>query len=281
MYKRQANVGAGLFGGYPVTGGFSRTAVNDTAGARTPLASLITAGIVVATVAFLTPLFTSLPNAALGAIIITAVIGLVDVDEMRHIAAVKRSDLIGLGVAFVATLTLGIELGILVAVVASMLVVFARMSVPHSAVLGRVAGTTSYRNVSRFPEVETFDGVRIVRIDAALSFVNATHVKKLIRAHADELTDEPRALVIDFSGVNDIDATGVESFIEVLDELDERGVVLHLADVKGPVRDVFRRAGVWSRLEGRVHTNTNDAVSTIRGERPAPVDQRSLGIDER
>ena len=167
------------------------------------------------------------------------------------------------------------------AVVASMLVVFARMSVPHSAVLGRVAGTTSYRNVSRFPEVETFDGVRIVRIDAALSFVNATHVKKLIRAHADELTDEPRALVIDFSGVNDIDATGVESFIEVLDELDERGVVLHLADVKGPVRDVFRRAGVWSRLEGRVHTNTNDAVSTIRGERPAPVDQRSLGIDER
>ncbi len=90
-----ANVASGLFGGYPVTGGFSRTAVNDTAGARTPLASLITAGIVLATIAFLTPLFASLPNAALGAIIIMAVIGLVDVAEMRHIAEVKKSDLIG------------------------------------------------------------------------------------------------------------------------------------------------------------------------------------------
>ncbi len=123
-----ANVAAGLFGGYPVTGGFSRTAVNDTAGARTPLASLVTAGVVLATIAFLTPLFASLPNAALGAIIVMAVVGLVDVAEMRHIAEVKKSDLIGLSVAFFATLALGIELGILVAVVASMLVVFARMS---------------------------------------------------------------------------------------------------------------------------------------------------------
>ena len=98
---------------------------------------------------------------------------------MRHIAHVKRSDVIGMGVAFVATLTLGIELGILVAVVSSMLVVFARMSKPHSAVLGRIPETTSYRNVDRFPEAVTDDGIRVVRIDAALSFVNAQHVKRL------------------------------------------------------------------------------------------------------
>ena len=164
-----ANMASGMFGGYPVTGGFSRTAVNDTAGARTPLASIITAVLVLLTVLFLTPLFSSLPKAALGAIIIVAVVNLIDVKEMRHIASVKRSDLIGLSVAFGATLVLGIELGILVAVVASMLVVFARMSKPHSAVLGRIPGTTSYRNVERFPEAEQRDGIRIVRIDAALS----------------------------------------------------------------------------------------------------------------
>ncbi len=276
-----ANVASGLFGGYPVTGGFSRTAVNDTAGARTPLASLFTAGIVLATIAFLTPLFASLPNAALGAIIIMAVIGLIDVAEMRHIAKVKRSDLIGLNVAFFATLILGIELGILVAIIASMLVVFARMSMPHSAVLGHVEGTTSYRNVSRFPEAEVIDGVRILRIDAALSFVNAVNVKKLILSHADSIENEPRTLVLDASGINDLDATGVEMLHELLAEVNERGVSLHLTDVKGPVRDVLRDAGIWDELGDRVHTSTNDAITAIATHRSAPTDQRRYGIDER
>ncbi len=276
-----ANMAAGLFGGYPVTGGFSRTAVNDTAGARTPFASLVTAGIVLATIAFLTPLFASLPNAALGAIIVMAVVGLIDVSEMRHIAAVKKSDLIGLGVAFFATLILGIELGILVAVVASMLVVFGRMSMPHSAVLGHVDGTTSYRNVARFPEANTIDGVRIVRIDAALSFVNAANVKSLIIAHAEAVTEQPRALIIDASGINDLDATGAEMLSEVLGELEERNVALHFADVKGPVRDVLRNAGIWTHICDRFHTSTNDAVSAIRHHLPAPTDQRLHGIDER
>ena len=275
-----ANVAAGFFGGYPVTGGFSRTAVNDTAGARTPFASIITAGIVLATIAFLTPLFTSLPNAALGAIIIMAVVGLVDVAEIRHIAMVKKSDLIGLGVAFFATLILGIELGILVAVVASMLVVFARMSMPHSAVLGHVDGTTSYRNTERFPEAQTIDGVRIVRIDAALSFVNAVNVKKLILRHAQSVSEEPRALVLDASGINDVDATGADMLHELVAEFRDLGVALHLCDVKGPVRDVLRRAGIWDDLGSRVHTSTNDAVVAIVAHEPAPVDQRLHGIDE-
>ncbi len=276
-----ANVAAGLFGGYPVTGGFSRTAVNDTAGARTPLASLITAGIVLVTIAFLTPLFASLPNAALGAIIIMAVIGLVDIAEMRHIAKVKRSDLISLSVAFFATLILGIELGILVAVVASMLVVFARMSMPHTAVLGHVDGTTSYRNVNRFPEAHTIDGVRIIRIDAALSFVNAVNVKRGILSHVADLTQEPRALVLDASGINDLDATGADMLYEVLAEVEEKGVALHLTDVKGPVRDVLRQAGIWENLGDRVHSSTYDALVAIAAEQGGPVDQRRYGIDER
>lgn len=276
-----ANVAAGLFGGYPVTGGFSRTAVNDTAGARTPMASVITAVVVLVALTFFTPLFSSLPNASLAAIIVMAVAGLIDGTEIRRIARVKRSDLIGLGTAFGATLALGIEVGIAVAVVASFLVVFARMYTPHSAVLGRVKGTTSYRNVGRFPESDAVPGVRIVRIDAAISFVNSVNVRKLILAHADDLTEQPRALVIDASGINDLDATGADMVREVLMDVAARGVALHLAGVKGPVRDVLRGAGLWSDLAGRVHASTHAAVLAIDRIIPACTDQRRSGVDER
>ncbi len=276
-----ANVASGLFGGYPVTGGFSRTAVNDTAGARTPLASIVTALLVLVTVVFLTPLFAALPQAALGAIIIVAVLNLIDVREMRHIAHVKRSDLIGLSVAFLATLVLGIELGILVAVVASMLVVFARMSNPHTAVLGRIPDTTSYRNTDRFPEAEIEAGIRVVRIDAALSFVNAQYVKRLCLAEAAAIVEPPTALILDCSGINDIDATGVETLGEIITELDETPVRLHLADVKGPVRDVLRRAGLWDRLEGRIHATPHQATQTVKGLCTNPESLRDAGIDER
>ncbi len=276
-----ANIASGLFGGYPVTGGFSRTAVNDSAGARTPFASIVSAMIVLATIIFFTPLLSSLPNAVLGAIIIVAVLGLIDVGEMRHIAKVKPTDLISLSVAFAATLALGIELGIAVAVVASMLVVFARMSKPHAAVLGRVEGTTNYRNIERFPEVVTRDGIRVVRIDAAISFVNATVVKKLVIAQADLIEEAPHALVLDASGINDLDATGVAMLEELLPELERRSVDLHLADVKGPVRDVLRRAGIWDAAAGRIHASTSDAVEVIVAGVGAPGDQRRHGIDER
>jgi SulP family sulfate permease len=210
-----------------------------------------------------------------------AVIGLIDVKEMRHIAKVKKSDLIGLGVAFFATLALGIEIGILVAVVASMLVVFARMSMPHTAVLGHVDGTTSYRNVERFPEAHTIDGVTVVRVDAALSFVNAAPVKKLLIGAAGELDAEPRALVLDASGINDVDATGADMLVEVIADLDDMDVPLHVSGVKGPVRDVLHRAGIWDELGDRVHASTYDAVAAITDDQIGPpVDQRSLGIDE-
>jgi len=270
-----ANVTSGVFGGYPVTGGFSRTAVNDTAGARTPLASIITALLVLASIAFFTPLFTNLPKAALGAIIIVAVINLIDIAEMRHIATVKRSDTVGMGVAFVGTLAVGIELGILIAVVASMLVVFARMSRPHTAVLGRIPDTTSYRNIIRFPEAVQAAGVRVIRIDAALSFVNSQYVKRLLLAEADP-SDGRRRVVLDCSGINDIDATGAETLSDIITEFAESPVELHLCDVKGPVRDVLHRSGLWDELGGRIHATPHQAVD---GE--SAVDPRSSGIDER
>ena len=273
-----ANVVAGFTGAYPVGGGFARTAVNDSAGATTPLASLITAVLVIGVLIFLTPLFELLPQASLAAIIVVAVRNLIDIAEMRHIIHVKRSDGIGMGIAAIATLVLGIEIGIGIAVVASMLVVFARMSRPHSAVLGRIPNTTSYRNVLRFANAEVTEDVLVLRIDAAMSFVNAQHIKRLLVGHA---TDEPapRDIVLDCSGINDIDATGVEALGEAIDELDRVGVRLHLCDVKGPVRDVLHRSGVWVRLHQRIHATPHAAMAAIHGE-PIPIDHTAMGIDE-
>jgi len=283
-----ANVAAGLFSAYPVTGGFSRTAVNASAGARTQFASLITAGIVVLTLLVLTPLFESLPQAALGAIIIMAVVNLIDIREMRHIAQVKRSDLFTLAVAFFGTLLLGIELGIAVAVVASMLVVFARMSRPFTAVLGKVQGTTSYRNLDRFPDAEVTPGVRVVRMDAALSFVNASFTKKLLLEQAaqiegtiDGVGHGRRVLVLNCSGINDVDATGAGILDEVLDDLEDLGVELFVSDVKGPTRDVLVRAHLWDRFAGRVYATTDAAVRAAVGHDPPPESLRAAGIDER
>ena len=273
-----ANVIAGVTGAYPVGGGFARTAVNDSAGAATPLASLITAVLVIGVLVFLTPLFELLPQAALAAIIVVAVRNLIDVAEMRHIIHVKRSDGIGMGIAAIATLVLGIEIGIGIAVVASMLVVFARMSRPHSAILGRIPGTTSYRNVRRFANAEVTDDVLAIRIDAAMSFVNAQHIKRLLIDHAND-PPAPRDIVLDCSGINDMDATGADALAEAIDELDRIGVRLHLCDVKGPVRDVLHRSGIWARIEERIHATPHAAMAVIHGE-PRPIDHTATGIDE-
>jgi len=276
-----ANVASGLFGGFPVTGGFSRTAVNASANARTPLASIITAALVLVSIAFLTPLLSSLPSAALAAIVLSAVVGLIDIAEMRHIAHVKPSDLISMATAFFATLLLGVEIGIGVAVIASILVVFGRMSTPHTAVLGLVDDTSTYRNVDRFPEVGTFDDVRILRIDAALSFVNSTTIKDRVLQETIDGGTTPSVVVLDASGINDVDATAADMLHDLLTEMDERSVCLHLAGVKGPVRDVLRRAGIWDRLDDRIHASTHDAINSVHGHSAAATSARRSGVDER
>jgi SulP family sulfate permease len=261
-----ANLGAGLFGGFPVTGGFSRTAVNADAGARTPLASLITVAILLVSLVLLTPLLGSLPSATLGAIVVVAVSSLVDWREARHVAKVKRGDLVPLGVAFVATLALGIEAGIAVAVATSLGLLFVRIMRPHTAELGRIPGTTTYRNRTRFPGAEVVPGVALVRLDAAISYVNVAFVKRRLTELTEERPDAT-AIVVDCSGVNDLDASGEQALEEIVDELDEAGIALHLATVKGPVRDVMMRSGLWSRLGDQVHLDVDSAVRAIeRGE---------------
>jgi sulfate permease, SulP family len=261
-----ANVGAGLTGGYPITGGFSRTAVNAEAGATTKLAGVITAAIVTLVILAFTPLFRMLPSATLGAIVLVAVAKLVDVKEMRHIKAIKNSDVVTMGVAFVATLALGIELGIVVAVVASMVVVAARMMTPHTAILGRLPGTHIYRNIERFPEAERVPGVEIIRFDVSLSYLNVEFLKRRVARLVAEAPPGLEVVIVDASGVNDIDASAVEALSELIEELAGKGIDVYLAALKGPVRDVLDRAGITAALAGRCHRDVDEAVGALRRE---------------
>ena len=259
-----ANIAAGVFSGYPVTGGFSRTAVNDQAGARSGMASIITALMIAVTLMFLTDLFYFLPTAVLGAIIMVAVFGLIDYREMRHLYHVKRSDFYLLMLAFFATLTLGIENGILLSVVASLVIVIKRTTHPHTALLGQIPGSEIYRNIERYPEAQTFPGLVIFRMDAPLYFANTAFLKD--RLLTIEKKYPLRAIIFDASSVNDIDATADAAFQEVVKALRGRGIELYFSNLKGPVRDVMRRSGFYDLL-GTDHFffSNHDAVQHVLG----------------
>ena len=259
-----ANVVGFFFGAYPVTGGFSRTAVNAEAGSRTVLASAITAVVVGVSLLFLTPLFHFLPKAVLAAIVMTAVFGLIDARELGHLWKVKRTDATLLLLTFAVTLFVGIEEGIGTGVIASLALFVHRSTRPHNAVLGRLPGTTIYRNVKNFPEAEEADGVKVWRFDASFYFANASYFRDQI----DRLllrNQGTRALVLDASGINDLDASAETMLHDIRERLEAAGIALFLANVKGPVRDVMRRGGFTQSLgEDRFFLDLNQAVEAAR-----------------
>ncbi len=258
------NVGGALFGGYPVAGGLSRTAVNASAGARTPVAALVTSLVVGLGLVFLTPLFYFMPKAALAAIIVTAVVGLVDLEEVRHLHRVKKEDLVLLILTFVATLILGILQGIGVGVAASIVWFVIRTTRPHVAVLGRVPGTKLFKNVRRNRGLVTYEGVIMVRMDAQFYFGNVAFLRSTLERLENSLEEPLRAVVLDFSAINNIDSSAESALAEMISDYSSKGVRLYLAGVKGPVRDVFESSGLWQQLgpAGRCMT-VHEAVTLI------------------
>jgi sulfate permease, SulP family len=237
-----ANLAASIFSAYPVTGGFSRTAVNYQAGARTGLASMVTAGLIMLTLLFFTRLFYYLPYAVLAAIIIVAVVNLIDLHEARHLFTVKTVDGLSLTLTFVATLVLGIERGILVGVAFSLLVFIRRSAYPHTAELGHLPDEDVFRNVRRFPDAVTYPNTLILRIDASLYFANIGFLEDRISslvAHRPDL----EWIILDFSGVNDIDGVAIETLGGLILTYRGLGIRFMFPGMKGPVRDTVARAG--------------------------------------
>jgi len=257
-----ANLAAGLFSGYPVTGGFARSVVNFQAGAITGLASLITAGGIALILLFFTPLFYFLPQAVLAATVIVAVFGLVDLKEPAHIWQANRGDAATWGVTFAAVLLLGIETGIFVGVGSSLLLYLWRTSRPHIAVVGRLGESEVYRNVLRY-EVTTWPTVAAVRVDESLYFANTSYLEEaLLRIVAER--PELKHLVLIGSAINFIDSSALYTLEALIQELRDGGVQLHLAEIKGPVMDGLKRAHFVDKLGlEHVHLTTHAAMRVL------------------
>jgi SulP family sulfate permease len=267
-----ANLAGGATGGYPIAGGFSRSAVNVRAGARTQLAALVTCAVVVITLLAFTRAFFYLPKAALSAIIVAAVAGLIDIPGAAEVYRVKRADFYLLVLTFFATLSLGIQWGILVGIAASVLLFLVRTTRPYFAVLGRIPESQTYLNAARHPHAETLPGIILVRVDAQFYFGNVSFLKETVRKLVRDSDTPVRYFVLEAAGVNDLDSAAAATLAELDEELASQGVRLVLTRIKGPVRDVLHRAGLLEKLasEGRVYLSTHRAIEVLRSGMSLP-----------
>lgn len=258
-----ANFLGSLFQSIPVAASFSRTAVNEQVGARTPMANVVTAGIIGLTLLFLTPLFEYLPLPALAAIIIVAAVGLIDPADVRRLWRTKPSDGWVALVTFVSVLGVGIEEGILIGVSVAVVKILYRLSRPYVAELGHLPSTRSFKNVERFEEARRIPGLLILRVEAGFSFFNAKFFRDFVLAKS-QRGREIRAVIIDGISINYLDSTAVEAVEEVVGTLREWGIGIHFTGLTGPVRDVVERSGLGDLLgEDHFHISPHYAVIDI------------------
>ncbi|MEE3215332.1 MAG: SulP family inorganic anion transporter, partial [Pseudomonadota bacterium] len=260
-----ANLAAAFSAGMSVTGGLSRTVINQESGARTPMAGLFAAlGIGTVTLA-LTPLLEHLPIATLAATITVAILTLVDLPLLRQTWRYSRSDFSALAVTMLLTLVEGVEAGIIAGVSLSIALFLYRTSKPHSAIVGRIPGSEHFRSVTRH-EVETVSHLALFRVDESLYFANARYLEDTLYSlvtQRPELSD----VVLICSAVNLIDASALESLDAINARLKDSRVTLHLAEVKGPVMDRLKHSDFLDALTGRVFLSTFAAWSELRRPR--------------
>jgi sulfate permease, SulP family len=256
-----ANVGAGVFQGMPVSTSLSASSLNESSGARTPLASLITGGLVIATLIVLAPLFSDLPKAVLGAVIIDAVaFGMIDVRELRRLYQVTRFDFWIAVTAIVGVLSVGVLAGVVAGVVLSLAWLVYVSTRPPIPLLGREPGTDVFRELDAHPSDETVPGIAILRFDGALFFATADALEERVRGLAESALPE-RALVLDLGGVNFVDSQGAAKLAEIHRLAEADGVELRLASVKPQVATVLRADGVVDLFGAdHVHGNVQTAV---------------------
>lgn len=239
-------VGA-FFQSFPTTGSFSRSAINNEAGAKTGIASVVTALLVVITLLFLTKLFFFLPKAILAAIIMLSVIKLIDYQEAIRLWKTDRSDFLTLLTTFVITLIMGIQIGVITGVILSLALMIYENSQPHYAVLGQLPNTRKYRNLDRFPQAIQFEGLSIIRFDAQIYFGNAEYFRNTI----EELVTKDlsiKAVILDMSSIHAIDSSGIHVFSDLVPFLHNREIKLYVTSAIGPVRDMMENTGLTTKI---------------------------------
>ena len=259
-----SNLSAALTGGFPVTGGFARSVVNFDAGAQTPAAGVFTAmGITLASL-LLTPALYYLPQASLSATIIVAVLSLVDFGILKRTWVYSKPDFTAAAATLLATLSLGVEAGLVVGVAVSLALYLFRTSRPHIASVGLVPGTESFRNVLRY-EVRVSPRLLSLRVDESLYFANARSLEDRIN---DAVAAQPllQHVVLQCSAINSIDASALKSLEAIDRRLREAGIALHLSEVKGPVMDRLQTTDFVHDLSGKVFLTHYQAITALTPE---------------
>ena len=280
-----ANVASGFLQGIPVNGSQSRSFVQQDSGGRSNLVGLICSVLVLLTLLFLTGLFENLPNAVLAGIVIVAGLGLFALDDFKALWRIRRSEF-WLGAATVASvLLLGMLGGIAFAIGLSLIVALYRVVRPHTAELGLVEGTDTFRDVERNPDAHPIPGLMIYRIDDELFFANAAFFVRDVRQRLIESDPPATALVIDAEGVSDIDTTAVQQLRELVEDLGTAQVAVTFARVRGPVSDMFERAGIMDLVgEDAIYLEVDDAVERYlagtSATEPRPSDRISDDDEE-
>ena len=263
-----ANMASSVSGGFPVTGGFSRSVVNFDAGAQTPAASMLAAVGIALAAMLLTPVLFYLPKATLAATIIVAVTSLIDIKVVQRAWHYSRSDFIAVLITIGATLVLGVELGVLAGILASLMLHLYKTARPHIAVVGAIAGTEHFRNVERH-NVITYPNIVSLRIDESLYFANASYLEDAVyRVIADD--DAVEHVILQCTAVNEIDMSALEALEAIDHRLRELGLKLHLSEVKGPVMDSLKRTEFLRHLSGRVFLTHHQAVRALKADEIDP-----------
>jgi len=256
-----SNMASSVFGGFPVAGGFSRSVVNFDAGAATPAAGFFAALLIAVAAYMLMPLLAWLPKAALAALIISAVLSLIDFSILKKSWSYSRADFMAVFSTIVVTLAVGVEAGVAVGVLVAISVHLYKTSRPHVAIVGQVPGTEHYRNVLRH-QVITYPHILSLRVDESLFFANTRYLEDLVYK---EVSERPALehVVLMCSAVNEIDLSALESLESVNSRLGALGIKLHLSEVKGPVMDALQRSSLLDELTGQVYLSQHQAVTAI------------------
>ena len=238
-----SKIGGSFFHALPSSGSFTRSAVNDEAGAQTGIASLIAALLIALTLLFLTPLFFFLPKAILAAIILVAIRKLFDYREAIQLWKTHKTDFYLMMVTFISTLVFGIEEGVFAGILLSILNVLYRSAKPTIVVLGNIPGTTYYRNIRRFEEAVQIEGKIIMRFENQIYFGNASYFKESIRKLIKEHPDEIKEFLLDAKSIHFIDSSGLKALVEINDYLETRGTHFTICGAVGVVRDQLEKSG--------------------------------------
>lgn len=257
-----ANIGSGLFGGFAVAGGISRTSLNMALGARTPLASVVCAVGILLILLFFGRYMTGLPYALLSAIIISSVLSMVDVQTLKSAWRHDKADAVSLIITFITSITLGLNFGLVIGLLTSFALMIYRSHRVNVAIIGQVGNSQHFRDIKRH-QAHTFSNLLLLRVDESLYFGNAATVRDTIRAIYDDhrqITD----VVLIMTAINHIDLAAQEMLMDLNKEISSHGKRLHFAEVKGPVMDILKDGPVLASLSGELFLSTNMAVDKLK-----------------